>query len=54
MSHTSFCKCNVGQDCLNSFNAAREIVQSANEEMETGDIDINLPGDSDDGLKTKQ
>ena len=36
---------------MNPFTATREIVQSAKEEIETDDIDSNLPDNSDDGLK---
>ena len=36
---------------MSPFTATREVVQSAEEETETGDVDSNLPDDSDDGLE---
>ena len=51
LSCTAFCDCYVAHDCLNPFNATREIAKSSNEEIKTDDIDSNLPVDFDDGLK---
>ena len=57
LSFTTFCNCHGGQDCLNPFSKAREIVQSgeivqsAEEGTETDDIESNHPDNSDDGIE---